>query len=209
MPEYKRARSNARAGLGMRGALALQILFTIAAAAQVALGQIQIKAEWDAQTQEQNVAAQNPVALGQGIISELPDVYLAAGVEPVVNSPVSVSGQLVPLSGPSPPPPPPGSAPPPAKTPAPASSGLSTSDTVLAGAGIALGVVGLLACAWYACGWRAAIEIGPKLPPVIPYRIPAPAGYSPAPAGYSPAPSAPPLPDSESVHVFKVPNGGY
>lgn len=189
----------------------------MAAVARAALGQLQIQAEWDALTQEQNAAVQNPVALGQGISSGLPDVYYAAGVPAVPSPPVAINGQLVPLSGPSPPPPPPppGSAPPPSsgKTPSPpASSGLGTSDTVLVVAGIGLGVVGLLSCAWYGCSWRG-ISTGPKLPPVIPYRIPAPAGYTPIPPGYTPQPAeynpAPSAPDYGSVHVFKVPNGSY
>ena len=86
-------------------------------------------------------------------------------------------------------------------------------------AGICLGVVGLLSCAWYGCAWRG-IGARPKLPPVIPYRIPVPAGYTPVPPGYTPAPSgytpqpaeynpAPSAPDYGSVHVFKVPTGGY
>lgn len=208
----------------MRGSLAFRIFITLAAAARVALAEIQIQAEWDAQTQEQNAAVQNPIALGQGVSSSLSDVYYAAGVPAVPSPPVAINGQLVPLSGPAPPPPPPGSAPPPpgytGKTPAPAaSSGLGTSDTVLVVAGIGLGVVGLLCCAWYGCSWRG-ISAGPRLPPVIPYRIPGPAGYTPVPPGYTPAPSgytphpseynpAPSAPDYGSVHVFKVPTAGY
>lgn len=138
------------------------LFFVVAAGAE----QIQVQAEWIAETPQQVQIAQQQASLENALVESMPPVYQALGVPADSGAGAVVSGQLRAISGPSPPPsapPPPPGAPP----PAPKAEESSDSNTLVIVA-VVLGVVLVLGLvAWGVLRRPSA----PCLPPPLPYKL--------------------------------------
>ena len=171
------------------------IVFVLLLKTLCALGEIQVNAEWDADTSEQQSAAINERALATQLASSLGTVYEAAGISADVGRSAQVGGALVREDGGSPattPSPPPGVPSPPPSKPVVVQES-SSDNTGLVVAALAIGLVGLVGVAgWYCLRRPSAAKI--LLPPEIPYKIKPPQPQPQQPVYYSPLPTAPPPP---------------
>lgn len=140
------------------------LFFVVAAGAQ----QIQVQAEWIAETPQQVQIAQQQASLENALVESMPPVYEALGVPADSGTGAVVNGQLRAISGPSPPPPP-SAPPPPPSAPPPAPKGEESSDSnTLVIVAVVLGVVLVLGLvAWGVLRRPSA----PCLPPPLPYKL--------------------------------------
>ena len=172
-----------------------------------ARGQLQVSAQYDVETQEQQQAAVNTQALGTAISGGLAEVYGAAGLPPESGGAVLVGGALVSPPAPAPPPPP---SPAPTPPPPPAtgnSGGGGEVNTWLVVAALVISVVGVGGVVVWYCVRKGSKE-KVKLPPEIPYKIRPQPSPQPQPQP-QPQPPSQPRPQPPPIYYSPPPQPAY